>query len=333
MRHGFVSMDILVKGKINKTQAIINQIKKNKKKLPKIIRLIPYNKQKKGKLTNETYLLIAIEKRILDRKKIENLITKLKSFRYVLDAAPVRDPEEHFHRYIEDKTCHFFFDIDSTITKGGIGVIQKETSPIFEAIKSKGYFIYLASGRPAPQVQQNMNKLDTEDIGIAENGGVIIYGKTGNNYSPISRNLKIEPTKALVFLKKKYGIREDPKHGSRITERIIPKIIQKNKLDNCIKRSGAKVDVIESGTAYHIATKGINKSVAIEKITSDQQFTDYDIVIAVGDSDLDVPMFKGSDFSFAVRNASKKAIENANVHLQHDFAEGVREMYEEYFTS
>ncbi len=90
------------------------------------------------------------------------------------------------------------------------------------------------------------------------------------------------------------------------------------------------MDVLASKNAYHVTKKHINKGSALERLRTELRFGDYDIIVGVGDSDLDISLFKESDYKFAVGNASPDA-KKAATPLKGNYVDGVVEMYEKYF--
>ena len=55
------------------------------------------------------------------------------------------------------------------------------------------------------------------------------------------------------------------------------------------------------------------------------------ITYSVGDSGLDIPMFKATNISFAVNNATKEAKIAATIHLQELGPDGIDEIYDHMF--
>lgn len=230
---------------------------------------------------------------------------------------------------IQYKNLHCFFDIDSTLTKGN-GVINKRIREIFEDMKNNNNMrIYFVSGRNIPQIRKDMTEFDTEPYSIAENGGVLIgVGRDGD----LLFGDRKEPDAADIYLKSRCpNIKEDIGQGFRKTERIYLQTskVSRKKFDEYVTKSKAKVEVQASKNSYHVSKKAINKGSAVEKLTCELRFGRNDIVVAVGDADMDESMIKNAQIGFAVGNASPAALKAADVQLTYEHDKGIKEMYDE----
>lgn len=173
-----------------------------------------------------------------------------------------------------------------------------------------------------------------QDHAIAENGGIILHG-----FAPGSEQRfgsKDEPTKVRDFLfENNDGVKLDMNQGIRITEIIIlkSKTLTKQNIDYAIKQTKADAQVLASKTSFHISKKGINKGTAIDELAAFLELGD-EITVAVGDSELDIPMFEVTDRGFAPSNASieiKDMKKNRPTIMSKEYFEGVIEMYNNFF--
>ncbi len=241
--------------------------------------------------------------------------------------SPVKAEKGSSEIKIKRKRCHCFFDIDSTLTKGD-GTINAKVRTVFDEMKDNGFHIYFVSGRNIPTVRGDMNDFGTEPYGIAENGGVIIgLGKDGEYL----HGDRTEPDKVLAYLFSNCnGVKEDIKQGFRKTEVILQNNVDEDKIRNYIKKSKAMVDCHASKTAYHITEYKKNKGTAVEKLISELRLkpNSLDVIMAIGDADMDVPLLEMATYSFAVGNASDKALASADVWLENSFADGIVELHE-----
>ena len=321
-------MDILLKVKPRRENSVINEIKAHPRKFTKIKSLSKYI-EKKNRKKHEHYVIVTIVPLLLNKQQADNLKRKYEQINNVIESSIIQTEEEDFKSNIIDKTCHFFFDVDSTLTEGPPGTIRHDVRSIFNKLKNAGFYIYLASGRSEPQLQEDMDELDVNPYGIAESGGIIIKGKA--NRKIMADNT--EPNNAFAYMRRKYRnkIKEDVKQGPRVTEKIVLSTMTKRDFKKCVKKSKAKVEVHDSKTAYHISNKNINKGAAIHELARYLHWGDNDVIVAVGDSGLDVPMFEKAMVSFAVGNSSNDAKKAASVVLGRKFVDGVREMYDDWF--
>lgn len=230
-----------------------------------------------------------------------------------------------FARELHHKNVHCFCDIDSTLTRGD-GVIGRGIRSTFSRMKADNMRIYLASGRSISQLGKAMRKFATEEYGIAENGGIILgLGDDGE----IAVGSRDEPDRLDGYLKSNCpGVREDIPQGMRKTERIYTKsALPRRKLDAYVKKSGARVEIHEGKSSYHVSKRKVNKGTAVARLTSELHFGELDTVVAVGDADMDAPMFREAAVSFAVGNSSPLAKSAASVVLENDYDKGIAEMH------
>ncbi len=317
-------MEVILEIQKGKQSTVLKMIDKNRKKFPKIQKLIKYDDDDSG--IPRHIMVIYDDKYTLDYNKREQLKKKYLNLTNVLDATVIQITRMN-KKNISKKRCHFIFDVDSTLTSGKHTIRDKIRS-IFTKISDQGHRVYLASGRHETQLRKDMGYLNTERFGIAENGGIILGMGTDDHLVLGNRT---EPDKVLLYMKmhcKK--ITEDMPQGFRITEVIFNAKITQSKFLNYVKKSKANVSVLSSKNSYHVAKKNINKGYALERLRHELKFGDNDIVIGVGDSDLDIPMFKESDHAFAVGNASLNAKKHAE-NLERSHADGIEEMYTRLF--
>lgn len=199
------------------------------------------------------------------------------------------------------KRIHIFSDIDSTLTHTGVSVLNRNVKSLIQKITEKNCNFYFCTGRSYQDVQKLMKQYHTGEYGIAENGGIIVGIPNGHG-----RNIdRREPDKLIKHLmSKKIDYRIDPKQKTRKTEYVLLKdSIRERTLKKAIRDSKSKVEYHASKNTYHISNVGVNKGTAIEYLTSSNELDlnpDMDEVIAMGDSDLDIPMFEYADKGYFV---------------------------------
>ena len=199
------------------------------------------------------------------------------------------------------KRIHIFSDIDSTLTHTGVSALNKNVKLLIQKIADRNSRFYFCTGRSYQDVNRLMKKYHTGDYGIAENGGIIVGIPEG-----CGRNVdRREPDKLIDYLLRediKFII--DPNQGTRKTEYVLLKnSITEGTLKKAIRDSKSKVEYHSSKNTYHISNENINKGTAIEFLTSAEELDlnpDIDEVIAMGDSDLDIPMFEYADKGYFV---------------------------------
>ncbi len=116
---------------------------------------------------------------------------------------------------------------------------------------------------------------------------------------------KRQPNKLIKYLlKKNISFQIDKNQQNRRTEYVLlTNSITENNLKRAISKSGAIIEYHTSKNTYHISAKNVNKGSAIAFLTGGDELSldsTLDEVIAIGDSDLDFPMFKHADRSYLV---------------------------------
>ena len=193
-------------------------------------------------------------------------------------------------------------DVDGTLTDEK-GIINSLTVKTLEELRSNGLEVILASGNGYPMLVSLAYYLPVKRYVIAENGGVIGFG----------REIKVlgDPSKALkareVILKELSDyVYESWQNRFRIVDLAFQakkgytlELIKK-KIEELL--SGWDVSVKNSGWAVHVVDSRVNKGVGLAETC---KFLDisYDEVIAIGDSETDIPLFRKSGYSIAVANA------------------------------
>ena len=282
--------------------------------------------KKLGTITaiNSHEIIVKIDKTPKNKSKITKLENEFQGISGVLRVALVLPhlnvADVSLHEALRTNRCGFFFDIDSTLTQGGPGTIHHKIEDIFNKIVDKGIRIFFATGRSMPDLSNLIQKYPVESYAIAENGGILLgFGSQGY----LEFGDKKEPNKVLDYLRIKNGTPEDMKQGIRLTEVIfLQKNVTTKQLGTAIKTKKAQVDIHPSKNSYHISKKGINKGTAMLELCKLLHFNNQ-LVIAVGDADMDIPMLEKADYSFAVGNASS----GAKKVLKGKFEKGIEEIF------
>ncbi|MDA7940986.1 MAG: Cof-type HAD-IIB family hydrolase [Nitrosopumilus sp.] len=220
--------------------------------------------------------------------------------------------------------CVLVFDVDSTLTRGSPGTIHPKIKPIFDSIRARGIWIFIATGRSMSDAINLSQEYGRAGYAIAENGGIITgFGKAG--YHKFGD--KKEPKKILEYLREKYRVREDMDQDIRITEVIFKKKdVSMKKIREAKNSTKVDVDIHASKNAYHISKHAINKGTAMLWLVEKLDIGDQ-LVIAVGDADMDIPMFKLAGYSYAVGNASNNAKKAAKSVLKGKYEKSIEDLF------
>lgn len=232
------------------------------------------------------------------------------------------------------RLLHIFFDIDSTLTHPGIKILTHRVKTAFSKFRLQKCSVYFCTGRADHEVCELMEMYKTDDYGIAENGGIII-----NSGLPACKHGdRSEPDKLITHMnERRISFCLDPDQQTRKTEYVITRdSITRQRLEKAARDSRARIDIHESKNTYHVGKVGINKGSAIDYLTGPKELdlnSDTHLVVAVGDSELDLPMFERADRSYAVGNADQKVKAAATVCLRAHAPDAVEELYDHLFPS
>jgi len=216
----------------------------------------------------------------------------------------------------------FAFDIDGTITLNGMGTINLEVLSRLRSLKNEGHNVVPVTGRSSVEGYILSIFGGLTHMAVGENGGCITYG------DKIQHKLlgnKGECIHALATIQSSIDIEIKEKPVlPRMTEVVLERTFEIDKAQKIIDLENLNVVLTDSGYAYHINSKGVNKgSGFLEAI----KILDVDLndVIAIGDSETDIPLFKIVGNSIAVSNSNENLKKIAKIVTTKKSGEGVLE--------
>ena len=216
----------------------------------------------------------------------------------------------------------FAIDIDGTITLNGMGTINLETLSRLRSLKNEGHNVVPVTGRSSVEGYILSIFGGLTHMAVGENGGCITYG------DKIQHKLlgnKGECIHALATIQSRMDIEIKEKSVlPRMTEVVLERTFDIGKAQKIVDIENLNVVLTDSGYAYHINSKGINKgSGFLEAI----KMFDVDLndVIAIGDSETDIPLFKIVENSIAVSNSNENLKKIAKIVTTKKSGEGVLE--------
>jgi len=216
----------------------------------------------------------------------------------------------------------FAIDIDGTITLNGMGTIHLEALTRLRSLKDDGHNVVLVTGRSSVEGYILSIFGGLTHLAVGENGGCITFG------DKIQHKLlgnKGECIHALATIQSRLDIeiKEKPVFP-RMTEVVLERTFEIDKAQKIIDIENLNVVLTDSGYAYHINSKGVNKgSGFLEAIKV--LGVDLEDVIAIGDSETDVPLFKIVKNSIAVSNSTENLKKIAKIVTTKKSGEGVLE--------
>ena len=216
----------------------------------------------------------------------------------------------------------FAVDIDGTITLNGMGSIHLEALSKLRSLKDEGHNVILVTGRSSVEGYLLSIFGGLTHLAVGENGGCITFG------DKIQHKLlgnKGECVHALATIQTRLDaeIKEKPVFP-RMTEIVLERTFEIEQGQKIIDEDSLNVSLTDSGYAYHINSKGIDKGSGFLESLKILE-VDMNDAIAIGDSETDVPLFKVIKNSIAVSNSTENLKKLAKIITTKKSGEGVLE--------
>lgn len=197
------------------------------------------------------------------------------------------------------KTKTFAVDIDGTITENGGGRINLDALSVLRHLTKIGHNVIFVSGRSSVEGYLLSVFGGTTRLAVGENGGCITNGP--NNHILLGN--KEECFRAFEVIKSKIdNVKEKPVFP-RLTEVVLERTFDIEEAKKLVVNNNLNVDLADSQYAFHINSKGINKARGFQEVMKMLSISQND-VIAIGDSETDIPLFKIAETSVALGNSA-----------------------------
>lgn len=192
----------------------------------------------------------------------------------------------------------FAVDIDGTITDNKGGRVDLDALAALRYLVKLGHKVIYVTGRSSVEAYVLSVFGGTTRIAVGENGGIITSGPNehkllGNRQDCIA---------AFEFLKKRIPEACEKSVFPRITEVVLERNFDVNMGKKILAENNFDVQLTDSQYAYHINSKGVDKASGFLEIMNMFSAKKTD-VIAIGDSETDVPLFKLAGLSVSLGNA------------------------------
>ena len=213
-------------------------------------------------------------------------------------------------------------DIDGTITLNGWGSIHLGVLTKLRLMKDNGHHVILVTGRSSVEAWLLSIFGGLTHLAVGENGGCITSGDI-MEHTMIGN--KGDCIRAYDFLKSNFNeeIKEKPVFP-RMTEIVLDRTFDISRGQKLLDDEGFDANLFDSGYAYHVNSKGIDKGTgllrALEMLNMNIEDT-----ISFGDSETDVPMFNLVKNSIAVENSIDELKKIARIVTTKKSGEGVLE--------
>ena len=216
----------------------------------------------------------------------------------------------------------FAVDIDGTITLNGMGTIHLGALSKLRSLKDEGHNVILVTGRSSVEGYLLSVFGGLTHLAVGENGGCITSG------DKIQHKLlgnKGECIHALATIQSRLDveIKEKPVFP-RMTEVVLERTFEIEQARKIIDEDNLNVTLTDSGYAYHINSKGIDKGSGFLEALKMLE-VDMNDAIAIGDSETDVPLFKVIKNNIAVYNSTENLKKLAKIITTKKSGEGVLE--------
>ena len=213
-------------------------------------------------------------------------------------------------------------DIDGTITLNGFGKIHLEALQKLRNLNDDGNHVIFVTGRSSVEAYLLSIFGGLTLLGVGENGGCITHGEV-MTHKMIGD--KEECENAFSYLKENLDeqIKEKPVFP-RLTEVVLDRTFDIVSAQKLLDENGFNVGLFDSGFAFHINSRGVDKGSGLLKAL-DMLNADLEDTIALGDSDTDVPLFRTVKNNIAVNNSIPELKKIAKITTTKNSGEGVLE--------
>lgn len=195
----------------------------------------------------------------------------------------------------------FAIDIDGTITINGEGMVNLEILSKLRYLIKLGYKIVYVTGRSSVEAFILSVFGGTTKVSVGENGGVITT-------SPTNHILLADKEKCMRgyhLLAKEFDDIEIKQVFPRMTEVVLTRTFDIDKGNRILKDNNMDLVLVDSNYAYHINEKKINKAYGLGNLLNMLKIKPSEVV-AIGDSETDIPMFELCENSVSFESSSFK---------------------------
>ena len=214
----------------------------------------------------------------------------------------------------------FAVDIDGTITENGVGRINLDALSALRHLKQIGHNVIFVSGRSSVEGYLLSIFGGTTHVAVGENGGCITFGP--NDHKLLGN--KNECFQAFELLKSNIDNVNEKSVFPRMTEVVLERTFDIESANHFVNKNNLPVILSDSQYAFHINSKGIDKARGFKEVMKMLSITPDD-VIAIGDSDTDIPLFKIAKTSIALGNSSEFVQSQASFSVSGKAGEGLIE--------
>ena len=214
----------------------------------------------------------------------------------------------------------FAVDIDGTITENGAGRINLDALAALRHMTNIGHNVIFVTGRSSVEAYMLSVFGGTTKIAVGENGGSITLS---TNEHILLGNLQ-ECQHAFQIIKKEIDNVVEKSVFPRMTEIVLERTFDLELAKQLVLDKNLDVLLSDSQYAFHINSHGIDKGTGFQEIMKRLSISSED-VIAIGDSETDIPLFKIAKTSIALGNSSEHVKSSATMTMSAKSGDGVIE--------
>ena len=203
-----------------------------------------------------------------------------------------------------------------------MGTIHLEALSKLRSLRDDGHNVILVTGRSSVEGYLLAIFGGLTHLAVGENGGCITFG---DKIQHRMLGNKGECIHALATIQSKLDIeiKEKPVFP-RMTEVVLERTFDIDNVQKFIDENNLNVVLTDSGYAYHINSKGVDKGSGFMEALKMLEVNVND-AIAIGDSETDVPLFKAVKNNIAVANSTENLKKLAKIVTTKKSGEGVLE--------
>jgi phosphoglycolate phosphatase len=195
----------------------------------------------------------------------------------------------------------FAIDIDGTITINGEGMVNLEILSKLRYLIKLGYRIVYVTGRSSVEAFILSVFGGTTKVSVGENGGVIT--KSPTNHILLADKEKC--MKGYHLLANEFDDIEIKQVFPRMTEVVLTRTFDIDKGNRILEDNNMDLVLVDSNYAYHINEKKINKAYGLGYALNMLNINPSEVV-AIGDSETDIPMFELCENSISFESSNFK---------------------------
>ncbi|HSD05327.1 MAG TPA: phosphoglycolate phosphatase [Nitrosopumilaceae archaeon] len=216
------------------------------------------------------------------------------------------------------QTKLFAIDIDGTITENGAGRIHLDALDALRHMVRLGHKVVFVSGRSSVEGYVLSVFGGMTRVAVGENGGAITFGPSDHKLL----GNKEECMKAFQLIKSIIPEANEKPVFPRLTEVVLERNFDIDIAKDIVAKNNLPVQLSDSQYAFHINSSGIDKARGLSEVMKMFSMSAKD-VIAIGDSETDVPLFKLAGLSIALGNAFDSVKSQATMSVSGKSGDGV----------